>query len=79
MDRVQASQQYAKRTDFAFEAVKTSLLIDCETSAILDIHCSMKQPHDTQVGWQVIVRNLNELDTVVADKGYDWEILHTKL
>jgi IS5 family transposase len=43
VDRVQASQHYAKRTDYTFEAVKTTLLIDCETSAILDIHYSIKQ------------------------------------
>jgi IS5 family transposase len=79
VDRVQASQHYAKRTDYTFEAVKTTLLIDCETSAILDIHCSMKQPHDTQVGWQVLVRNLEKLTAVAADKGYDWEALRTKL
>jgi len=48
IDRIQASQHYAKRTDYTFEAVKTTLLIDCETSAILDIHRSMKQPHDTR-------------------------------
>ncbi len=42
VSRVQASQHYAKRTDDTFEAVKTTLLIDCETSTILDIHCSMK-------------------------------------
>jgi hypothetical protein len=42
IDRVQASQHYAKRTEYTFEAVKTIALIDCETSAILDIHCSMK-------------------------------------
>jgi hypothetical protein len=58
VDRVQASQYYAKRTNYTFESVKTTLLIDCETSAILDIHCSMKQPHDTQVGLQVLVRNI---------------------
>jgi len=79
IDRIQASQHYAKRTDYTFEAVKTTLLIDCETSAILDIHCSMKQPHDTQVGWQVLVRNLDDLATVAADKGYDWEELRTRL
>jgi IS5 family transposase len=79
VDRVQASQHYAKRTDYTFEAVKTTLLIDCETSTILDIHCSMKQPHDTQVGWQVLVRNLDDLTAVAADKGYDWEAIRTKL
>jgi IS5 family transposase len=79
MDRVQASQHYAKRTDYTFEAVKTTLLVDCETSAILDIHCSMKQPHDTQVGWQVLTRNLEKLTAVAADKGYDWEQIRTRL
>ncbi|WP_312912845.1 IS5 family transposase [Natronosalvus caseinilyticus] len=79
VDHVQASQHYAKRTEYTFEAVKTSVLIDCETSAILDRHCSMKQPHDTQIGWQVLVRNLDELTAVAADKGYDWENLRTKL
>jgi hypothetical protein len=39
----------------------------------------MKQPHDAQVGWQVLVRNFDELSTVAADKGYDWEVLCTKL
>lgn len=31
----------------------------------------MKQLHDTQIGWQVLTRNLGQLETVVADKGYD--------
>jgi IS5 family transposase len=73
VNRVQASQHCAKRTDYTFEAVKTTLLVDCETSAILDIYCSMKQLHDTQVGWQVLPRNLDEIGAVAADKGYDWE------
>jgi IS5 family transposase len=79
VDRIQASQHYAERTDYTFEAVKASVLVDCETSAILDIHCSTKQPHDTQVGWQVLVRNLDKLNVVAADKGYDWEELRTRL
>jgi hypothetical protein len=42
MDRIAASQHYAKRTNYTFKAVKTTALIDCSTSVILDIHCSMK-------------------------------------
>jgi IS5 family transposase len=49
MDRIAASQHYAKRTNYTFRAVKTTALIDCETGAILNIHCPMKQPHDTQI------------------------------
>jgi len=51
MDRIAASQHYAKRTNYTFEAVKTTLLSDCKNGAILDIHCSMKQPHDSKIGW----------------------------
>jgi IS5 family transposase len=79
VDHIKASQHYAKWTDYSFEAVKTTLLVDCETSAIIDIHCSIKQPHDTQVGWQMLVQDLDALSTFAADKGYDWKALRTKL
>jgi len=32
MDRISASQHYAKRTNYTFRALKTTVLIDCETS-----------------------------------------------
>lgn len=79
MDRIAASQHYAKRTNYTFRAVKTTALIDCETGAILDIHCSMKQPHDTKIAWQLLTRNLDKLSVLTADKGYDWELLRHKL
>ena len=79
MDRIAASQHYAKRTNYTFRAVKTTILVDCATGVILDIHCSMTQPHDSQVGWQVLKRNLDKLSTITADKGYDWWLLSNKL
>ena len=39
----------------------------------------MKQPHDSQIGWQVLTRSLDTLDTITADKGYDWDGLREKL
>lgn len=39
----------------------------------------MKQPHDTQVGRQVLTRNLSRLQIVTADKGYDWDDLREEL
>jgi len=44
-----------------------------------DIHCSTRQPHDTHVGRQVLTRNLSHLQTVTADKGYDWDDLRQEL
>ena len=79
VDRVAASHHYANRTNYTFRAVKTTLLVDCSTGVILDIHCSMTKPHDSQVGWQVLKRNLDNLSTITADKGYDWWLLKNKL
>jgi len=37
-DRQGASRHYANRTNYRFKAVKTTALVDCENSLILDIH-----------------------------------------
>ena len=68
MDRISASQHNAERTNYTFRAVKNTMLVDCSTGAILDIHCSMIQPHNSQVGWQVLKRNLDKLSVVTAEK-----------
>lgn len=70
-DRHSASCYYTNRTDYTFRSVKTTALVDCDTSIVLDIQCSMKQLHDTHVGRQVLTRNLDRLQTMTADKGYD--------
>ena len=69
VDRIAASQHYAKRTNYMFKTVKTTILMDCSTGTILDIHCSMTQPHDSQVGWQLLKRNLDNLSIITTDKG----------
>lgn len=33
----------------------------------------MKQPYDTQIGRQILLRNLEQVHTITADKGFDWE------
>lgn len=78
-DRIAASRRYARRTEYRFLAMKTTLLTDCKTGAILDVHCTTSRPHDTQIGWQVLTRNLDRIETITADKGYDWADLRTKL
>lgn len=78
-DRIAASRRYARRTNYRFLAMKTTLLTDCESGAILDVHCTMSRPHDTQIGWQVLTRNLDQIDTITAHKGYDWAKLRMKL
>lgn len=74
-----SSRNYAKRVEDTFESVKITPPVDCDSGAILDVHRSMNLPHDTQIGWQVLIRNLEQLETVAADKGFDWDQLRHKL
>jgi IS5 family transposase len=78
-DRRAASRRYAKRTDHTFKAVKTTVLVDCGTSTILDIHCSMKRLHDMQIGEQLLERDFDRLEIITADKGYNWDDLRQEL
>lgn len=77
--RQTVSRHYEKRIRYYFQAVKTTALVNCSTNVIIDVYCSMKQPHDSQIGWQVLTRSLDTLDTITADKGYDWDGLREKL
>lgn len=70
-DRIAASRKYAHRTNYTFQAMKTTVLVDCDTGTIIDVHCSTNRPHDTQVGRQVLARNMDNLSVLTADKGYD--------
>lgn len=38
-----ANGHYANRVDYPFKSVKITVVVDCDTSVILDVHCSMKQ------------------------------------
>ena len=77
--RHKASRQYVLRVGYNFDDIKMTALVDCDSTAVIDVHFSLKQPHDTQIGWQVLTRNLEQLNTVVADKGYDWDALRNEL
>lgn len=50
-----------------------------EAGTILDVYCAKTLPPDTQIAWQGLTRNLGKLETVVADKGFDWDDLRHKL
>ena len=78
-ERVASSKRYAQRTEYRFPAMKSSVLTDCATGAILDVHCTTSRPYETQNGWQVLTRNLDRMEIVTGDKGYDWSELRTAL
>lgn len=78
-DRIAASSRYRRETDYCILSMKTTLLVDCQSGAIMDIHCSTNKPHDMKIGEQVLTRNLDRLTVIAADKGYDSKDLRALL
>ncbi len=72
-------KHYCRRTNYRVQTLKATALVDTESRAILDVHCTTEKRHDTQLGWQVARRNAGDLASLAADKGYDWMDLREKL
>jgi len=78
-DREAASSHYVNRSDRHIRTLKTTALVDTESCAVLDLHCSAHWPHDTQVGRRVALRNTDEIESLAGDKGYDDQSLRDAL
>jgi IS5 family transposase len=70
-ERAHASTHYTKRTNLTIQQLKTTLLVDTATTAVLDIHVTTTRKHDTQIAPQVVTRNAGVIDVLLGDKGYD--------
>ena len=55
--------------------MKTTLLVDTESLAIMDAHFTTKKAYDGHIGLQVFRRNAGDLQTLLADKTYSWSDL----
>ncbi len=71
VERAHASTHYTKRTNLTIQQLKTTLLVDTATNAVLDIHVTTTRKHDTQIGPQVVKRHAESFRALTADKGYD--------
>lgn len=78
-DRQVASSHYVDRSDRHIQTLKTTALVDTESCAVLDVHCSAHWPHDTQVGRRVALRNTEKVESLAGDKGYDDQSLRDAL
>jgi IS5 family transposase len=78
-DRENTSKHYYRRTNYRVQTLKTTALVDTNSQAVLDVHCTTEKRHDTQIGWQVALRNAGDLHNLAADKGYDRQELREKL
>jgi IS5 family transposase len=70
-ERTHASTHYTKRTNLTIQQLKTTLLVDTATNAILDVHVTTTRKHDTQIAPQVVKRNVQSIAVLTGDKGYD--------
>ena len=59
--------------------MKVTLLVDIGSHAVIDIYCTTRKIHDTQIGLQVARRNAEDLQVLLGDKGYDWQELREYL
>jgi IS5 family transposase len=73
--RDQTSHHYRNRANYSFQSMKTTILADVETLAIKDIHFTTRKSYDGHIGMQVFRRNAEDLQVLLADKGYSWSEL----
>ena len=72
-DRRRASSYFRQRAGRTIQTLKVTTLTDVESLAILDVHIAARWKHDTKTGPQVVRRNADDLQSVVADNGFqDW-------
>ena len=79
-DRDHASRHYCHRTNYRVQTLKVTKLVDTESQAVLDVHCSTTlKGSDADLCEQIARRNAGDLRTLAADKGYDKNALREQL
>jgi IS5 family transposase len=79
-DRSAASRHYCQRTSYRVQKLKVTKLVDTDSQAILDVHCSTtREGSDADLAEQIARRNAGDLQSLAADKGYDKQALREGL
>ena len=79
-ERSPASKHYCDRTDYRVQTVEATKLVDTETQAILEVHCTTTlEGSDAEVCEQLAAVSAGELLTLAADKGFDCQPLRESL
>ena len=79
-ERSRASQYYCQRTNYRVQTLEATKLVDTQSQAILDVHCTTtKRGSDAEVCKQIARRNAGDLRILAADKGYDCNWLREDL
>ena len=69
-DRGHASAHYLNRSDRSVETLKVTTVTDTASLAVLDVQCYAQWRHDTKVGPQVVRRNADDLQYILADNAF---------
>jgi IS5 family transposase len=79
-ERSAASRHYCQRTSYRVQKLKVTKLVDTDTQAVLDVHCSTtREGSDADLCAQIARRNAGDLLSLAADKGYDKKALRDAL
>ncbi|QLH81968.1 IS5 family transposase [Halosimplex pelagicum] len=79
-DRSAASRHYCQRTSYRVQKLKVTKLVDTDSQAVLDVHCSTnREGSDADLAEQIARRNAGDLRSLAADKGYDKQSLRESL
>lgn len=79
-ERSAASRHYCQRISYHVQKLKVTKLVDTESQAILDVHCSTNQKgSDADLAEQIARRNAGDLQSLAADKVYDKKLLRKAL
>jgi IS5 family transposase len=69
-ERDRASRHYYHRTSYRVQTLKVTKIVDTETQAILDLHCSTtREGSDADLCEQIARQNADDLRTLAANKG----------
>ena len=79
-ERSPASKHYCDRTDYRVQTIEATKLVDTESQAIPDVHCTTtREGSDAEVCVQLARRYPGELRSLAADRGYDSQWLRDTL
>jgi len=79
-ERSAASRHYCQRISYRVQKLKVTKLVDTDTQAVLDVHCSTnREGSDADLAEQIARRNAGDLRSLAADKGYDKQSLRESL
>ena len=73
--RDRTSHHYRNRTNYSFQSLKTTILIDVNSLVIKDVHYTTRKSWDGPIGLQVFRRNAEDLRILTADANYSWSDL----